>query len=77
MKADFKADVSVLQNSEVFQSRAELIKFMMLQQIKTRPDGLGAWELPVMLSKEGLDVSTARIWIMRTLRGRSVIVVVF
>ena len=61
MKADFKADVSVLQNSEVFQSRAELIKYMMLQQIKTRPDGLGAWELPVMLSKEGLDVSTATV----------------
>ena len=61
MKADFKADVSVLQNSEVFQSRAELIRFMMLQQIKTRPDGLGAWELPVMLSKEGLDVSTATV----------------
>lgn len=61
MKADFKADVSVLQNSEAFQSRAELIKFMMLQQIKTRPDGLGAWELPVMLSKEGLDVSTATV----------------
>ena len=82
MKADFKADVSVLQNSEAFQSRAELIKFMMLQQIKTRPDGLGAWELPVMLSKEGLDVrqrsaGISRIWIMRILRGRSVIVVVF
>lgn len=61
MKADFKADASVLQNSEVFQSRVELIKYMMLQQIKLRPNGLGAWELPAMLSKEGIVISTATV----------------
>lgn len=54
-------DVAMLQESDVFQSRVELIKYMMLRQIRKRPNGLGAWELPAMLSKEGIEISTATV----------------
>ena len=61
MRAEIITNVATLQESDVFQSRVELIKYMMLRQIRNRPNGLGAWELPTMLSKEGIEISTATV----------------
>ena len=59
MKTDMIIDLAAIKDSDVFQSRIERVKYLMLRLIERCQTGLGAWELPIMLSKEGIELSTA------------------
>lgn len=52
-------DLAEIKSSGVFQSHVELVKYLMLRLIEKCQTGLGAWELQIMLSRDGIELSTA------------------
>ena len=61
MTTDMLTDLAAVKDSDVFSTRAEMIKYLMLRMIHHCKTGLGAWELQIMLSKEGVELSTATV----------------
>ena len=52
-------DLHTIADSELFASRMEMVKYMMLRLVRQNETGLGAWEIQVSLREAGIELSTA------------------
>lgn len=52
-------DLKTIADSELFPSRMEMVKYMMLRLIGQSGTGLGAWEMQISLREAGVELSTA------------------
>ena len=52
-------DLKTIADSELFSSRMEMVKYMMLRLIGQSGTGLGAWEMQISLREAGVELSTA------------------
>ena len=52
-------DLKTIADSELFSSRMEMVKYMMLRLIGQSGTGLGAWEMQIALREAGVELSTA------------------
>ena len=65
-------DLHAIADSELFASRMEMVKYMMLRLVRQNETGLGAWEIQVSLREAGIELITAtadtNVAIRQTLR---------
>ena len=59
MMTELFTDLTAVVDSELFPSRMEMVKYMMLRLIGQSGTGLGAWEMQVSLREAGVELSTA------------------